>query len=30
MGGLQMMENLKATGTEDEFFASWSGRHVSG
>lgn len=28
MGGLQMMENLKATGTEDEFFASWSGRYV--
>jgi NHLM bacteriocin system ABC transporter peptidase/ATP-binding protein len=28
MGGLQMMEHLKGTGTEDEFFGSWCGRYV--
>ncbi|MEP7308981.1 MAG: NHLP family bacteriocin export ABC transporter peptidase/permease/ATPase subunit [Acidobacteriota bacterium] len=28
MGGLQMMESLKGTGTEDEFFGSWCGRYV--
>jgi NHLM bacteriocin system ABC transporter peptidase/ATP-binding protein len=27
-GGLQMMESLKATGTEGEFFIDWSGRYA--
>ncbi len=27
MGGAQMMETLKATGTESEFFAEWSGHY---
>jgi NHLM bacteriocin system ABC transporter peptidase/ATP-binding protein len=28
-GGLQMMESLKATGTEGEFFTDWSGRYAT-
>jgi NHLM bacteriocin system ABC transporter peptidase/ATP-binding protein len=28
MGGLQMMEDLKATGSENDFFTDWSGRYV--
>jgi NHLM bacteriocin system ABC transporter peptidase/ATP-binding protein len=27
-GGLQIMESLKATGTEGEFFVDWSGRYA--
>ena len=28
MGGLQMMEDIKATGSESDFFTDWSGRYA--